>query len=179
MKKVLVLVVGLFLLGSATNAMAGTKWKMQVNTGGNVLASGFGSTDFGLGLGLGIGVAVNDTWSFWLNSNAYYDLQSTSITSLIFDEANLTAKCNFGSGGGVSPYFRAGLGTFYQVLTISYLGISVSGSTSNLMLQGGLGLEFPAGTGLSFFAEADSGIVLATGATGVTVPITAGLVFDL
>lgn len=178
MKKILGLALVLLFLGTVSTASA-NRWKLSINGGVDILASGLQSNNVGAGLGLGVGMAVNDNWSFWLNSNAFYDFASTSLVTDVFDEAILSAKYTFAGAGGVNPYLRAGLGIYYDSLTVSFLGISVTGTSSNFMLQGGVGLEFPAGTGLSFFVEADGGLVLATGTTGVTVPATVGVIIDL
>ena len=178
MKKILGLVLVLLFLGSVSTASA-AKWRLSINGGVDVLASGLQANNLGAGLGLGIGVAINDNWSFWLNSNAFYDFASTSAVSDIFDEGILSAKYTFAGAPGISPYLRLGLGTYYDVLSTSFFGVTVSASSSNFMLQGGAGLEFPAGAGVAFFTEADAGLVLATGTTGTTIPITVGVILDL
>jgi hypothetical protein len=173
MKKVLFL-AALLSMG-ASMAQAEGKWRLQLGLGPSILASNFNPIySVGLGLGAGVGYAVNENWSFWLTSNGYYLPADTPGLTAIMNEAILNARYTF-QGSGVNPYAEAGFGLLTQ--TISSGGYSLS--SSDLMLQGGLGLTFPGGDGLDFFIEAEGGLILFDGVTAVDIPITAGVIIDL
>jgi hypothetical protein len=174
MKKILVLVISLMLLGLSSEAMAG-KWQMQVNGGVDILASNFNPNySVGIGIGLGVGYVVNENWSFWLNSNGYLLPSKIADITNIQNEGILSAKYTF-SGTGVNPYLRIGLGTYTDIYSVG----GFSYSSSNFMLQGTLGLQIPAGDALDFIIETQGGIILATGATAVDIPVNVGLLFGL
>ena len=137
MKKILVLVICLMLLGLSSKAMAAGKWQMQVNGGADILASNFSSNySVGIGLGLGVGYVVNANWSFWLNSNGYFLPSNITGITAVMHEGVLSAKYTF-SGPDVKPYIRAGLGSMTQIISDSNYSLS----HSDFMLQGTLGLQ--------------------------------------
>ncbi len=173
MKKVFALAALMFVLAPA--AQAAGQWKLQLGLGASILASNF-SPDYsvGLGLGAGVGYAVNENWSFWLTSNGYYMPSDIPGITSIMNEAILAARYTF-NGAGVNPYVTAGFGTFTQILSDSYYSVS----SSDLMLQGCVGLTFPAGKSLDFYVEAKGDLILATGVTAVDIPLNAGVVINL
>jgi hypothetical protein len=159
----------------ASLAQAEGKWRLQLGLGPSILASNFNPIySVGLGLGAGIGYAVNENWSFWLTSNGYFLPADTPGYTTIMNEAILNARHTF-QGSGVNPYVEAGFGLLTQ--SISFGGYTFS--SSDMMLQGGVGLTFPGGDFLDFFVEAEAGLILFDGATALDIPITAGVILDL
>jgi hypothetical protein len=80
---------------------------------------------------------------------------------------------------GVSPYIFGGLGLNWMQSSFTILGISVSGSASNVAAAAGVGAEFDLGGGTNLFVQTKGLFTFASGTTPINVPIQAGLLFPL
>jgi len=130
----------------------------------------------GVGGGFGGAYVVDENWSIWLNLTDYYLLSSLSGVTDMAIETVASGKYTFSGGAGdMKPYLLAGVGLYTEMLSVS----GYSASTSNLMAQAGLGLQFPLSNKFDAFIEAKSGFIFATGTTAMDIPINAGVILGL
>ena len=80
-----------------------------------------------------------------------------------------------GGANDMKPYLLGGVGLYTEMLSVS----GYSASASNLMAQGGLGLQFPIGNKFDAFVEAKAGFIFATGVTAMDIPVNAGVILGL
>ncbi|HEY5037676.1 MAG TPA: tetratricopeptide repeat protein, partial [bacterium] len=145
------------------------------------------STGYGIGFGGGLsgyfpsggGLAFGGTAAFYTFGGPSYVYSGTTI-SQSFSNIEVLAALKYRLGtGSVRPYLVAGGGLSLLSVTSSaniagYGGASGSTSTTNPMIQGGGGIEFPAGASMNVFVEGKASIVIGNGGTVTYLPIEGG-----
>ena len=182
MKKILALAAMTILASVSMAQAADVTKKIELGLSGGVavptdagLDLGFGGQVYGLfradeKLGFGAGVGFH-TFNVTGSSSA-----ASASSSDIEIQALLKAALGDSS---VKPYILVGAGLDINSASISVLGISVSGSTSDPMVSGGFGVQFPAGDSLNIFVQGQADIIFATGTTSLYIPAEVGLNFDI
>jgi len=181
MKKVLALIAGLMLVGSAAFADAPAK-KIELGLNGGIALATDAGYDLGFGgqvtglyrvdenMGIGLGIGFN-TFSF---------TGSTSTDGGSDADLSILAQLKYAFGTDkTKPYILvdAGLADFISTVTIS--GTSFSGSSMYPEIGGGVGIQFPAGDDLNLFLQGTANIVISSGSTFTYIPVDFGVNFDI
>jgi len=187
MRKILALVAGLMMMASvsfAAASAAATSPTKQIELGidgGLALATnsgydlGFGGQVSGLyrfdeNLGVGLGVGFN----------AFNVTGSTSTFGASLDDLSILAILKYAFGTDkTKPYILVGAGLGDSIANVTFDSISVSASQMNNEIEGGVGIQFPAGDSLNLFLQATANLLLTSGSTFTYIPVDFGVNFDI
>ncbi len=199
MKKTLVMAFALMMAASVSFAAGTTaasssstgNWVIQV-AGDVVIPTGDASNAYTLGFGgeAMVGYAFDQNFTLGVLSG-YQNWsintpagESSSGFSAGYIPIELVAKYELGSDSDkIKPYGVLGAGVAISSVsdTVSFGGVSetVSGSTTDFLLDPGLGLAFVLSPKTELFVQGKVSLDFASGETGVYIPIQVGLNFGL
>jgi|GEM_PF-2790384 len=181
MKKVFALAAMLVLASVSMAQAAGAPTKqIELGLSGGVAVP----TDAGVDLGFGgqvYGLYRADEKLGFGAGVGFHTFSITGVSGASDSDIEIQALLKAGLGDSATkPYILvgAGLDIISTSITLPIIG-TVSGSTSDPMVSGGLGIQFPAGDSLNIFIQGQADIIFGTGATSIYIPAELGLNFDI